>query len=311
MTISLIMGLVFVGLWSQEPGELIFTPEHGWEERAPAEKGTFDYDFYRARDLYDKGNFRSALNIFRRLARRTKEPTEAARALFWQGESLLAMGRPTKALDLHKKIAREYPGVISQAEMEAQEYRIALSLARGKERRRLVRPFYSPRKKGLVMLEEMAGRGPSAPFGDDAQMALLEYYIDKEEPLEAELAFEKLKEVYPGSELMPLARFQKINLLLQELRGPAYDISLLNQAESEAQRLSRDPRGRAFAQKIEQMLKDISEIRAERDYQTAQFYLRRGKLEAARIYLEKVLNEAPGTSWADRAQTQLQVIERP
>jgi outer membrane protein assembly factor BamD (BamD/ComL family) len=221
------------------------------------------------------------------------------------------MKRPTAALALHKKLAAEFPGAISNEQMEAQEYRIALKLARGEERRRLTRPFYSPRKKGLEMLEEMANRGPSSPVGDDAQMALLEYYIESGDSLEAEVAYEKLTQVYPGSELIPLARFQKIKLLLQEFRGPAYDISLLAQAESETERLSRDPRGKAFAQEITQMLKDIGEIRAERDYQTAQFYLRRGKLAAARTYLQAVMQQAPESTWADRAKTQMQVIERP
>lgn len=311
MIVSLLMSLLFSGLWSQESGDLIFTPQRGWEERPPAAEGTFDYDFYKARELCDKGDFPAALNMFRRLARHTKDPSEKARVLFWQGECLLAMGRPTKALALYEQLAREFPGVISDVEMKEQECKIALNLARGEEKRALTRPFYSPRKKGLKMLEKIANRGPSSPLADDAQMAIFEYYIEREDYLEAELAYAKLKEVYPGSELIPLARFEKIKLLLQEFQGPDYDINLLNQAEREAKSLSRDPRGHTFAQKIEQMLKDISEMRAERDYQTAQFYLRQRRLEAAFIYLEAVRREAPETTWADRAKAQMEVIGQP
>ena len=311
MSVILVMSLVLPGLWTEEPGDLIFTPQRGWEERTPAPKDTFDYDFYAARDLYDKGDFRPAFNIFRALSSRTKDPSEKALGLFWQGECLLAMARPIEALALYEKLAREFPGVIPDAEMEQQEYKIALRLARGEEKRSLVRPFYSPRKKGLEMLERIATRGPSSPLGDDAQMAIFEYYREKENLLEAELAYEKLIQVYPGSELVPLARFEKIKLLLQEWQGPAYDIGLLNQAEREAKRLSQDPRGLAFAQKTEQMLKDIREIRAERDYQTAQFYLRREKLEAAFIYLEAVRREAPESDWAERAKVQMEAIGGP
>jgi len=311
MNIILVMSLVLIGPWTEEPGDLIFTPQRGWEERPPAPKGTFDYDFYAARDLCDKADFRAALNIFRTLASRTKDPSEKALALFWQGECLLAMARPTEALILYETLTREFPGIIPNAQIEQQEYKIALRLARDEERRSLSRPFYSPRKKGLEILEKIASRGPSSPLGDDAQMAIFEYYIEKENYLEAELAYEKLTQVYPRSELIPLARFEKIKLLLQEWQGSPNDIDLLNQAEREAKRLSQDPRGLAFAQRIEQILKDITEIRAERDYQTAQFYLRRGKLEAALIYLKAVSRDAPETSWAKHAKAQMEIIGQP
>ncbi len=59
---------------------------------------------------------------------------------------------------------------------------------------------------------------------------------------------------------------------------------------------------------VPQLIESVKHVRAKADYDTARFYLKNGKVNAARVYLESICKRYPDTRYADMARQVLSAL---
>jgi outer membrane protein assembly factor BamD len=146
-------------------------------------------------------------------------------------------------------------------------------------------------------------------YGALAQLRIGDVYFLQDSFPEAAVAYEGFYELYPKHAKAPYALFRAGESHYSDIPGT---ISRdLKSAENAIQwlgtYLSRYPRGE-FADRARNLRQLAYDKLAEKELDTAKFYLKREKHPAARGRLEKLLELYPGSSFADEARALLERI---
>lgn len=144
-------------------------------------------------------------------------------------------------------------------------------------------------------------------YGALAQLRIGDVYFMQESFPEAAVAYEGFYELYPRHAKAPYALFRAGEAHYSDIPGTtARD---LKSAESAIQwlgtYLSRHPRGE-YAEQARELRQKAYDKLAEKELDTAKFYLKRKKFPAARARIEKLLELYPGSSLADQARDLLE-----
>jgi outer membrane protein assembly factor BamD len=148
-------------------------------------------------------------------------------------------------------------------------------------------------------------------YGALAQLRIGDVYFLQDAFPEAAVAYEGFQELYPRHAKAPYALFRAGEAYFNDIPGTtARD---LKSADSAIQwlgtYLSRYPRGE-FAERAREMRQKAYDKLAEKELDTARFYLKRKKFAAARGRLEKLLELYPGAALADDARRLLEDLPR-
>jgi outer membrane protein assembly factor BamD len=146
-------------------------------------------------------------------------------------------------------------------------------------------------------------------YGALAQLRIGDVYFLQEAYPEAAVAYEGFYELYPKHAKAPYALFRSGMAYFNDIPGTtARDLKSAESAiNSFATYLSRYPRGEFAGQAREFRQKAYDKL-AEKELDTAQFYLKRKKYPAARARIEKLLELYPGAACADSARELLERI---
>ncbi len=144
-------------------------------------------------------------------------------------------------------------------------------------------------------------------YGALAQLRIGDVYFLQDSFPEAAVAYEGFYELYPKHAKAPYALFRAGESHYSDI--PATTARDLKSAESAIQwlgtYLARFPRGE-YSDRARDLRQKAYDKLAEKELDTARFYLKRKKLPAARGRLEKLLELYPGSSYSDQARELLE-----
>jgi len=144
-------------------------------------------------------------------------------------------------------------------------------------------------------------------YGALAQLRIGDVYFLQDSFPEAAVAYEGFYELYPKHAKAPYALFRAGEAHYSDI--PTTIARDLKSAENAIQwfgtYLSRYPRGE-YSDRARELRQKAYDKLAEKELDTAKFYLKRKKNPAARGRLEKLLELYPGSSFADQARELLE-----
>ena len=303
------LGLLLLLTVSDAQAAWVWTPQtRRWVNPKYAAKDTpkaqmdWAVGFFEARD-YDR-----ASKEFTRLVRSYPRSELAPEAQYLAGVSFELMRRPGAALTAYKRVVEIYPFSQRFKDSIEREFLIAEQFFSG-TRVELVGPIKVPAlDKAIEIYEHVVQHAPYGDFADRAQMRLGECFLRERRYEEANRAFQKVLDEYPGSPLIEKAKFNVAFCARQLSLKASYDQSATDEAIGWYEKfIASHPDGELLAQ-AQESLKSLKAIKAEGLAQIAHFYEIKGKPESAIVYYRDILQNYPETETAAKAVARLQEL---
>jgi outer membrane protein assembly factor BamD len=159
--------------------------------------------------------------------------------------------------------------------------------------------------RAVVELQKLVFNHPGAAFIDSAQYLLGMAYFNQKEYPSAILEFNKILYSFPTSQLADDAAFLVAKSDFEMAPRAELDPTNTERALEEVRRFLDDYPQSDRRPEAEELLNKCLTKLAKKAYQAGVLYYKRGRYEAALIYLEHVLNDYHDTKWVKDAQFRL------
>jgi outer membrane protein assembly factor BamD (BamD/ComL family) len=286
-------------------------------------------------DIHDRGEFARAAPGFKSLARKYKDQPVEEDALYYYAECLYQMKDYPSAQDAYEQLFKKYqstrymepvtqhlfeiakywlnaPKSASDVEMAAytQGGEAGLRNARIPPPVKFTfvpnffdktRPTWDTGGQAVRACKSIWTNDPTGPLADDAIMLAATHSLRIGDYREADLNLDMLRTNYPLSEHTEAAYVLGPYVKLRSYQGPEYDPQQLEQARNLAQSALRLYPNLKQRPMLARQLGEINHQMAERDWRLAQYWMRRGQLKSAAVSCELILQDFPGTQYADKA----------
>lgn len=261
--------------------------------------------YQKAEKLYQEKKYKKAYKLSKKTLRKTKNPGQHEKIMFLMAESLFQRKKYESAYKAYEKFIAEHPQTGRLNDVINRQYEIAFAFVRGKNRTLFGLPILPASEYGMDIVRKTMGKYPYTAASEKNHITLADYLFKRGRHEDAQSEYEAFSGIYTQSVFLPKAHLMIGRCFLMEYQGAEYDIAPLLAAKKEFQGLIEqypDDPARTEAQKH---LTIIISREAERDYSVGRFYYKTGKTEAARKYLQSVLNNYPETQWAKKAEVML------
>jgi outer membrane protein assembly factor BamD (BamD/ComL family) len=266
--------------------------------------------FYQnAKNADDGGNRNKAIKLYDETATRFPFAPSAPQARFRQAELLQEKGDILKAFEAYDKFLIRFQGSNLYSTALNRQIAMAQSAADGDVKSSMLglKTRLSV-DKTVEMLEKARNNAPKSAAAAKAQFTIGELYEAKKEYKKAIAAYRLLVEDQPASPLAPEALFRVGVILTEEAdRGNQNQGNLDLAREAFNDYLIQYPghSRNAEARKLEAALggRDL-----QRSYDVAEFYLKTGKLDSAKVYYRDIITRSKAGEYHDKARTRLKEL---
>ncbi len=306
-TAPLLLALL-LGLPSLAPvsADVVWTPREGWSRtEAPEEPG--GRDFEKAFRSYMRGRYARAAGRFERAAKRADEPLkEDARIL--QAESLLAANDYRAAFKAYKSFLEDYPNSRHSDRAFEGQLMIARAVLAGAKIKFAGLRIWTAYGLGEKAVDAIISARPLSGYARQAQITLARSYYRRGLYIESASAYRQYVELFPDGAEVSEALLGAAESVLADAQGPGYDPLPYYKAKAMAEDLVRQYPTAPEAPRGLSIIRSSRRALAEHDFKAARWYLKAGRIDAARLCLETIVNSYGGTEWAGRASIILEAL---
>jgi len=272
------------------------------------------------RALFAEKKYAEAAEKLKEAADRWPDSPLAEDALFFRAECLFFTDQYPAAQDTYGKLLKDYKNsryldTVTRRLFAIGRYWDELNL---RESHWPITPNFTDRTRprfdtfgrALKAYESIRIEDPTGPLADDSLMAIGVAYYNRERYEDAAVFFDLVRTEYPESDHQPKAHVLALRSKLRSYQGEHYDATPLKQAEEIADQTLAQFR-RELGPEAEQVLQSrarIEQQKAARDWAVAQFYDNKHQYGAARIYYRSIVEEYPGTRFAEMAERRMEEL---
>lgn len=304
-------------------------------EAMPAES-MGDYTLAGAYELYRRGDYDHAQQVYHHIAENKKNPPQIAEeARFLEAEALRRQGDLPKAADTYAKVLIDFPTGRYREQALQHTYDIAnfwLDDTRAEiDQYKQVqdgsrwfvtpawlqfnweksKPLFDMEGRAIEKLEQVRYNDMTGPLADRALFLMGSVKFYREDYKEAEHYFTQVVEMHPNSALAEQSVELAIIAKHMSTGGSDYDGRKVAEARQLVDVALRNYPNLAMKKQdfLERQLFGITMQQAEKDYKMAEFYRRTGKAGSAYFYYEIVRRRYPGTKFFDLATERMHEIK--
>jgi len=271
---------------------------------------TPEQTYERARALFQQEEWKEADELFGDVWKDHPSSPLAADARFYEAEARYGRGKYNGAFELYKSFLEQHPLSPHSPLIQRRLYDMGTYLVE-EGKNGFFGLTYSD--EGVAILDYLVSAFPHGDLADDALVYAADHEWRSEKPLHAIGHLHDLIDHYPGSEWALEARLRLARAYRDVNRGTRYDADALKRSKAQylayIDLVSADSaREREYAdllQAARDELALVEEALAQKMLEAADFYLRTGKVDAARSELRNLAREHPGTRAATEAERRL------
>lgn len=296
-------------------------------------------EYKQANDKFKAGEFKAAEKEFKAIVKKYKNDPIKEDAQFMVAECQYARKRYAWAQDSYDQLLIDFPSTrhldqttkrlftiarywlqepsfvtgndVQQVNLEkpgVDEPEIRSDGAKRKTRWALIpnlfdrsRPVFDTENRALEALKSIWLHDPTGPLADDSLMLTASHYLKKGRYMDADRTFSLIRDEYPQSQHLEDAFRLGTHVKLMSYQGPAYDSTVLNDAgdlkETTIRLFPKAQRAR-----LKEELKKIEQAKVKRDWETVEYWMRRGKPKSAAVYCNLLIEKYPTSSYANKAR---------
>lgn len=215
-------------------------------------------------------------------------------ARYWLQDPSVVTGNDIQQVDLEDPGA-ETPEIASDGKQRESRWALLPNLFDRS------RPMFDTENRALEALKSIWLHDPTGPLADDSLMLTASHYLKVGRYMDADRTFSLLREEYPKSPHLKDAFMLGTHVKLMSYQGPQYDATVLSDAgqlkETTIRLFPESERAR-----LKDELKKIEKAKAKRDWETVQYWMRRGKPKSAAIYCNLLIENHPTSTFANQAR---------
>lgn len=225
--------------------------------------------------------------------------------LLLQGDAEVLRKNRYRALFSYEDLVNNFPTSELYPAVLQREYDIADSFLKGYKRKFLGMRILPIGEDSIELLDRIQDRQRGSPLAERAGLRVADYYYSRSRFQEAVEAYTDFLRRYPYSQYVRKAEIRRAEASLGNFRGVLFDLTPLLDARERLAAISQ-----AYPQSAEQLqvkaIEDrIYQIEGRRDLEVARYYWRAGRKYASGWYYQRVINNWPGTIYAQQAEAEL------
>ena len=272
-----------------------------WINPKLAVRETPEAQYAWAEEYVAKKDYSVAIRKLEQLTEVFPDSDYAAKARYRIGEIYQLAGEKEKAFRSYQKVIDNYPGSDLVTESVSKQFIIGEQLTNKKQGGW----FSFLRSDPADLLTKTVTAAPYAAEAEKALYDLGNYHFRKGNFPEAINTFDRLVQNYPESQYGPAAELKAAEASFKLCRKQKNNEDLLlNTSGRLAAFLARYPADKD-REKAQRLYGQTRELLAGKVMEVAQFYEKNKNQQAAKVYLEKVVNEYPETAVAEKAKEKL------
>lgn len=279
-----------------------------WVPQKPPERGTPQGDLNHIRELTDNGQCKAAVkeaDIF--LVNYAGTPA-CEEAMNLAGQACMNEGEYWAAYQRFEDQIAAYPNGAFFDRALDREYKIADAFLKGRKRRAMKILKLSAQDEGLDILLKISSHSPNSDLGQKSLLRVADYHFGNRDYKDAISTYEDFERQYPRSPRRAYAMLQTAKAYVNSYKGVSWDDTPLVDAKKKYEVFAAAYPRMAKRENVPEILKQIRDIRAHKVYNTAEFYRRVHRPDAAVFYYQKTVDEFPGTDWAQTAKEMLSTL---
>lgn len=281
-----------------DAGKMIWNKENGWVELDKLTNDTFDQRYKHALALITDQQYIRAVRELEAMVEESPNSEFAEPAMFNIAYAYLLANDYKNAFKTYDKFLDNYPGSRRTEEVVIKQYNLGISQMEGLEVKAAIRMF-----------EKIIERNSLGPYAADAQIKIADCYQKLKKFDQAIENYGVLIENYSDSAWVPYAQYQIPMCKVEDERRQDRNVGLLTEAEDGFEDyMANNPTG-GLVEKAKLKMDDIKTAKAEREFEVAEFYLRRKKPKAAKVYYDVVIENFPDTVWSAKAVEKIKYLQ--
>lgn len=295
---------------------LEFDAETGkWIELPPPIPGTEGGDLAVARSMLARGEYKNARKAFKQWFKTYPDSSLWPEALFYAAETEVSAedvkprsGDLIQAYEWLETLLDGWRGNELADRALHKEFVIAQMLLFKDRKQKLWGGvlWLSATDEALDMLNKIIDLwAPGTPLAERALRFKADYHYQNGEFEEAEMAYSRLMREYPRGQHHRFAMLRSGQSALARFPGVEFDEADLLEAEVYLRDFHDRYPEESAEKSVPQLLKGITDRRAEKEYNIAQYYERTDEIDAAAYYYRWIVEHYPETTWSAQAQERL------
>jgi outer membrane protein assembly factor BamD (BamD/ComL family) len=255
------------------------------------------------------GKTKKAIKQYEKMANEFPFAPSAGEARYRQAVLLDQIGETEDAFEAYDKYLQSFPGTPNYGSALDRMSAIATSAADGKiQSSMLGMKSNISLEKTVVMLGKVRDRAPKSALAAKSQFTMAEAYQNHKKFKEAVTEFRKLVSDQPSSSLAPEALFKVGQILLEDAqRGNQNQATLDLSREAFNDYLIQYP-GHSRNAEAREMIQTLNGRELQRSFDVAEFYVKTGKIESAKVYYRDILKNSQSGKLHDAAQARLKEL---
>lgn len=268
--------------------------------------GEGDSLYQQAKQADDAGDTNKALKLYGEAAERYPLAQNSAQARYRQAQLLDQKGDVQKAFDAYQGFIERYNGSGLYSSALNRQAAIAQSAADGK-----IQTNFLGLKSNLSddkiekMLTKVILNAPKSAVASRAQFTIGELRQKGHDAKQSIEAYRKVVRDYPDSREAPEAQFRVGKVLVEQAeRGNQNQANLELAREAFQDYLSQYP-GHSRNAEARKLISELGGRDVQRTFDVAEFYLKTGEKESAKVYYRDVARRSGSGSLHDKAKARL------
>lgn len=283
------------------------TPILAGDTRAAAAKGEEIYQ--KAKQADDAGNRRRAIKFYDKAASEYPFAKSGATARYRQAQLLEEKGDILAAFKAYDKFLERYPGSDMYTGVLNRQVSMAQRAAEGQIKTNFlgIKSKLSL-EKTVEMLDQLRKHAPRSRIASKAHFTKGQLYESKRKGKEAIAAYRELVREQPDSPEAPEALFRVGVILMEDAkRGNQNQANLDLAREAFNDYLIQYP-GHTRNAEARRHLQGVAGQDLQRSYDIAEFYLKTGKTESAKVYYRDIVRRGGDEKIRNAAQARLKEL---
>jgi outer membrane assembly lipoprotein YfiO len=265
--------------------------------------------YVKAKAADDAGKIGRAIKLYDQMATRFPFAPSAAKARFRQAELLEQKGDVLKSFEAYDLFLSRFQGSGLYSTALNRQAAMAQGAADGDVRSSMLGlKTRLSLDRTVEMLGKVRDNAPQSTTAAKAQFTIGQLYEGKEKSKESIAAYRQLVRDHPGSPQAPEALFRVGMILMEDAdRGNQNQANLDLAREAFNDYLIQYP-GHSRNSEARKMLTSLGSRDLQRSYDIAEFYLKTGKLESAKVYYRDIIRRSKSGVLHDQARARLKEL---
>lgn len=316
MRLILVLVTLLVNLSTAQTDTWRLENGQNWTAVSAQNKDKFLMEVAEAKKLVNSGQTKAARKAFETLKEDFPEITRPDLEMYIKAELYLSQRKLTKAARTYDKLLTDFPQTSLRESALDRQFAIGTAYLGGQKKRVLGFLKISGYAEGIRIMEKVTDHtGIDSTMGIEAAIAVARNYEKRKKFHEAYLKWWEISLEWQTGRIgrdallgMAQAKRAIYNNNLEHKR-PLYDAACLKSAKSYYERFRLLYPEDAKALGVGEILNEISEQLAYKEYITGQYYQKTGNNQSANLYYNMVISDWPDSTAAELAKNVLNNLD--